>query len=605
MKAHCSYYKNFNSDIIFHRIQVVIICLFCSFSSSLSAQENEVDRLEKQLPHLSGKAKLDTLVKMIDLTIHTSEKVRGFLELYEQEAIKQNNLKSQSLAKGKLVEYYMAHFSDSAFIVAKDAIAFAQEHKFYNFLFGIKQMLVQLHAWKERYAEAVKLGKEMQSEAKETGDYFCQALVASAIGNSYSSMGLGQDALNYFKEGVACLNQYNDLARSRLLYLNLYHMILHEYTNLNDVENIILYADTLQLKIDEFAARKFQLNYKPFRFRVQIGYASALIKKKDAAQAWKHVYLADSLYRLQMIPNDEYEVNCRYADYYGLVGDDNKALLFSEKCIDFLKENELTDALIGHQVNHVYYLLRLGRYKEATSHFEEIHETLLDTEAKKFNSQISQLRVLYDLDKIELQAENDRLELDAAHDRMIMYVVVIMLLIIIIGIVILNMQRIRKKNIGLVQRIREQERIEEEMERQQEELKSLRLLQVQQTDTSIDESLEENSLITKLKSLLKETHAYTDPAMNRKMLADMLGTNENYLRTAIKEKLGYTFNEYMNELRLNHAKKLLALPSEEYTIETIAFESGFGTRSTLHRQFHNKYGLSPGEYRKLINSELK
>lgn len=164
------------------------------------------------------------------------------------------------------------------------------------------------------------------------------------------------------------------------------------------------------------------------------------------------------------------------------------------------------------------------------------------------------------------------------------------------------MRRISKKNLGLVQRIREQDLLEEKLSEQREKLDKLRMLHITEEPETYNETAvsQEEVLIIKLKNFLKDNPVYIDPGINRKSLADMLGTNENYIRTAIKEQLGYTFNEYMNELRLNHAKKLLATSSDECTIEEIAIASGFNSRSTLYRKFREKYDITPDEYRKFI-----
>lgn len=58
---------------------------------------------------------------------------------------------------------------------------------------------------------------------------------------------------------------------------------------------------------------------------------------------------------------------------------------------------------------------------------------------------------------------------------------------------------------------------------------------------------------------------------------------------------GKTPSEYLNELRIDHAKKLLL--DSESTILHIALESGFKSQSSFYIQFHKLTGLSPGEFR--------
>jgi AraC-like DNA-binding protein len=45
------------------------------------------------------------------------------------------------------------------------------------------------------------------------------------------------------------------------------------------------------------------------------------------------------------------------------------------------------------------------------------------------------------------------------------------------------------------------------------------------------------------------------------------------------------------------------LKHEKYTIEAVAFDACLGFRSTFQRLFHKQFGLSPNDYRKLLNEK--
>lgn len=98
---------------------------------------------------------------------------------------------------------------------------------------------------------------------------------------------------------------------------------------------------------------------------------------------------------------------------------------------------------------------------------------------------------------------------------------------------------------------------------------------------------------------------FCDPTLNRKQLADLLGTNENYLASAIREvNEGQTVNDFINKYRLDYACSLIT-GCPQMKLETIARESGFMTRTTLFRLFHKKFGMSPGQYREEYLKEMK
>lgn len=101
-----------------------------------------------------------------------------------------------------------------------------------------------------------------------------------------------------------------------------------------------------------------------------------------------------------------------------------------------------------------------------------------------------------------------------------------------------------------------------------------------------------------LNRLAQATQFFTNPSINRQQLAEMLHTNEKYLSECIRLYKGVTVNTYLNQLRLEHACRLLTHPTEEYTIESISVDSGFGARNTFHTIFRQHYGTTPDEYRR-------
>lgn len=63
-----------------------------------------------------------------------------------------------------------------------------------------------------------------------------------------------------------------------------------------------------------------------------------------------------------------------------------------------------------------------------------------------------------------------------------------------------------------------------------------------------------------------------------------------------KKSTGKTFVDYVNELRIGHACRLLI--ESEMTIAEICFEAGFNNVSNFNRRFSERFHISPREYRK-------
>ncbi len=86
-----------------------------------------------------------------------------------------------------------------------------------------------------------------------------------------------------------------------------------------------------------------------------------------------------------------------------------------------------------------------------------------------------------------------------------------------------------------------------------------------------------------------------------KEVATVAGMNPSAFCRYFKDKSGKTYAEFINDLRICYACKLLRHGNR--TISFICFEAGFNNVSNFNRQFKAKIGKSPSEYRDFIMSQ--
>lgn len=110
------------------------------------------------------------------------------------------------------------------------------------------------------------------------------------------------------------------------------------------------------------------------------------------------------------------------------------------------------------------------------------------------------------------------------------------------------------------------------------------------------------SIYKELQRLMEEDKLYHDPRLTRDEVVAKLGTSRKIFLEALQRNVNMSFVEYTNKYRLDEAIELLE--NGEYTNEIIAEEVGFGSVNTFYRQFRQKYGISPLEYRKALNENL-
>ena len=109
---------------------------------------------------------------------------------------------------------------------------------------------------------------------------------------------------------------------------------------------------------------------------------------------------------------------------------------------------------------------------------------------------------------------------------------------------------------------------------------------------------DKESILHKLKSL-EETEFYTEPSLSLPKLAKQLGTTPHYLSQVINEEMGKTFFDYIGELRVEKAKRMLKDPETlNFKIEEIAERSGYLSKSAFSATFKKITGHTPGKFRK-------
>ncbi|MCH3882435.1 MULTISPECIES: helix-turn-helix transcriptional regulator [Tenacibaculum] len=123
----------------------------------------------------------------------------------------------------------------------------------------------------------------------------------------------------------------------------------------------------------------------------------------------------------------------------------------------------------------------------------------------------------------------------------------------------------------------------------------LRTSEVKDTIT-IEEKYEEEFTI--IHNYILSNKKFTESKITREILAEELGMSKSKFSTIMNSSAQKSFIEYMNELRVKQAKKLLTDSNyNQYTITAVGLESGFKSRSTFYTVFKKHTGKTPAEFR--------
>lgn len=96
-----------------------------------------------------------------------------------------------------------------------------------------------------------------------------------------------------------------------------------------------------------------------------------------------------------------------------------------------------------------------------------------------------------------------------------------------------------------------------------------------------------------------EDKGYTAEKITLALLAQEIGTNRSYLSSYINHNYSCCFSDWINGLRLEYAKQLMADYPSMTLVET-AQSSGFSSISYFSKLFKQAYGIPPSEYKRRL-----
>ncbi|MBP5677959.1 MAG: helix-turn-helix domain-containing protein [Bacteroidales bacterium] len=112
------------------------------------------------------------------------------------------------------------------------------------------------------------------------------------------------------------------------------------------------------------------------------------------------------------------------------------------------------------------------------------------------------------------------------------------------------------------------------------------------SDSATDE------LMARIVGLMETERMYLNPELKVGDVAEALGLHRNIVSACINSHRGCTFSQFVNDYRLQHAKKLL-LEASEMKISAVGMESGFANERSFFRAFKSTTGMTPKEWKDL------
>lgn len=106
----------------------------------------------------------------------------------------------------------------------------------------------------------------------------------------------------------------------------------------------------------------------------------------------------------------------------------------------------------------------------------------------------------------------------------------------------------------------------------------------------------DDSLCARVRAYVDEH--YTDPNLNAAAVGEAFGKGGFYISKAFKDYFGQKLGDYIADVRLENAKRLL-VEDKSMKINEIAECCGYEVARTFMKQFKDKEGVTPTQYRKM------
>lgn len=116
-----------------------------------------------------------------------------------------------------------------------------------------------------------------------------------------------------------------------------------------------------------------------------------------------------------------------------------------------------------------------------------------------------------------------------------------------------------------------------------------------------DDSGEQEHVIAKLKARVEGGKLYLSSDVSMQVLSEQMEMSSRLISRAINQCLGKSFRRYINDLRIEDAKKMLT--DTDDNVLSIMFNVGFESKSNFNSEFYQHVGVSPLAYRKMSRQD--
>src|SRR5574344_184895 len=580
-------------------LKMLLVILLSLIQINIATGTNpQLDSIRKKLPHLSGKEKLVALNNLCQIAgnINDSTQELDCIKAYMLEARKQRNIGEEAYARelrlNCLYNYYMR---DQMARELPENLSFFSEHKLWQQYYSKWTLIVEMYLYDGKFHTALREVEKIYTDARNRKNDYGIGISLSCLGKTYLHMRMDKEAAKKFEAAVKYLKKNKDNATDLVDTYRDYCVVLNNLKEYAKEGSIALeWEKVLDGYKERYKKEGTDISALDDFYRKcygALGLAETGLHDFKSAKPFLDMAMElskNSSPLAQVDALDDLSTYCIEAKDY------QQALKYETKrfALDSAMGNDF--GLIGVYEKRADIYMRCGMKAQAADEYEKLIPLKDSLNASETSSQLNELNTLFKVDQLKLEKRTSTYKLYGS-------IIFSLMLIIILTMIIIHSRELTEKNKAIYERLMELRR-----EKEAEEAAVKTREEAQESDIDADNQLKNSNLMYhSLCELMQKEELFKNPHLTRDDLLTKLGTNKNILLDVIKEHSNFNnVTDYINSYRLNNATELLTDKSNMSMTE-IGEQSGFNSRSSFNRLFHDKYGMTPSDFRRISKKEEK
>lgn len=461
---------------------------------------------------------------------------------------------------------------------------------------------------KGKYQEATKLLEKCLSVAKNNNLDREVLYCYNYLGNIYYFISNLEVSLKYYRKVDDYIEQHNLVDSTR--YQSLY------YSNLSNLSNIY----TLKEQYEESLAFQQKLlltlekNPQTAKGDIKLNLLNNIGSNyKRLGEYNRAKYYVENALKEGLKKNDSTGLIPVYQNMGEIalkLGENEKAHDFYQTALIYAENSGNLRSLALVKSSVINYYENIEDYKTAfltQKDFLELQDSIYNLD---FITQLSEMEVKYETVKKEQEIALQK-SVISKQKWIIGIGTVALLIIVCLGVLVFN--QFQEKSVAYELLVKRQLEIVKEQKKLLPNSKFIteNTLQVEFTEenkekleskiTSSTPSQDQN--FNELLILMQEKKPFLQGDLTLDKLSKLLNTNRTYLSQTIKENCSSSFNDFVNEYRVNEARRMLSEKEFEHlSIEGIAHSVGFNSKSTFNKAFKQFTGITPSYFKNSISN---